>query len=219
MPARSFQATLFRHFPSDLIYHCHLPCFDFGRVGQLMPCAALTVMVPNLHCDMSTSEYMQIIHGTRQPSYGQSSKLNQNITGPLDRDAPDGTDDWLINVVAQDQTQIPGEPNQVGYALLHVLPQDVNDNVPQFDSCCLVGEVSENTGVGGCTGLCLEHCRVEFDFDCEILSSRSNLCEGVAPCCRSWQRSRTLPEKLQRPCHFHTIIPKYLIIAEFRVSV
>jgi len=61
----------------------------------------------------------------------------------LDRDYPDGTDDWLLNVVATDTG--PGGASLRGYGMMHLRLKDVNDNTPVFNSCCIVGEVAENS--------------------------------------------------------------------------
>lgn len=38
--------------------------------------------------------------------------------------------------------------NRIGYAIISVFPEDINDNQPQFDSDSLTGTVEENMETG-----------------------------------------------------------------------
>ena len=68
------------------------------------------------------------------------------MNGPLSRDYPDGHDPWLFNVVANDNNNNPQPLN--GYAQVELSLEDINDNAPLFDTCCLVGYVPEGSGPG-----------------------------------------------------------------------
>ncbi|KAK2150771.1 hypothetical protein LSH36_390g02110 [Paralvinella palmiformis] len=59
----------------------------------------------------------------------------------LDRDYPDGHDRWTITVSAVDTNPVPEVLS--GYGLIIVRPTDINDKVPWFDNCCLLGYVDE----------------------------------------------------------------------------
>ena len=65
------------------------------------------------------------------------------LTGPLERDYPDGYDPWILTVTATDNPT-DGTSATVGYALLKINLDDENDNAPSFDVCCVEGTVIEN---------------------------------------------------------------------------
>lgn len=61
----------------------------------------------------------------------------------LDRDSQPR---WDVNVLAMDE---PGSPtNRIGYAIISVFPDDINDNRPVFDEDSLTGSVYENMDLG-----------------------------------------------------------------------
>ena len=64
----------------------------------------------------------------------------------LNRDYPFGHANWLITVVATDNDGNPA--SQSGYAILNVRPDDINDNAPTFDVCCVIGYIEENMPTG-----------------------------------------------------------------------
>ena len=81
---------------------------------------------------------------------------NVYVTGPLDRDAPNGYDPWTLTVTATDNPT-DGTAPTVGYALLRISLDDKNDNAPSFDVCCVEGTVAEEQSseykMAGCTQL------------------------------------------------------------------
>lgn len=67
------------------------------------------------------------------------------VIRPLDRDAPHGRANYQFTVVAKDE---PSQPWQYGYATVEVLPADINDNRPTFDTSRLQGSVLEHSPPG-----------------------------------------------------------------------
>lgn len=61
----------------------------------------------------------------------------------LDRDSQP---QWDVNVLAYDEPRTP--TNRIGYAIISVFPQDINDNYPVFREESLTGTVQENLGLG-----------------------------------------------------------------------
>ena len=55
---------------------------------------------------------------------------------------------YQFNVIAEDEPDTPG--SLFGYAYVKVLPEDINDNSPVFDSRELVGSVAEHSPAGMC---------------------------------------------------------------------
>lgn len=57
----------------------------------------------------------------------------------LDRDSQP---QWDVNVLASDEPNTP--TNRIGYAIISVFPEDINDNYPVFDEQTLTASVEEN---------------------------------------------------------------------------
>ena len=64
----------------------------------------------------------------------------------LDRDFPRGFSNWQMNVVAADQSGSP--TSKTGYGVVSVRLRDINDNDPEFDTCCMRGAVREGSPRG-----------------------------------------------------------------------
>lgn len=87
-------------------------------------------------------------YGTEPPN--QFFQIDPNtgdifVIRPLDRDAPHGRANYQFTVVAKDE---PSQPWQYGYATVEVLPADINDNRPTFDTSRLQGSVLEHSPPG-----------------------------------------------------------------------
>lgn len=63
---------------------------------------------------------------------------------PLDRDPPLGRSQWKFTVFAQDE----GGKGLVGFADVHVILKDINDNAPHFSQKEYVGNITENSPRG-----------------------------------------------------------------------
>jgi len=64
----------------------------------------------------------------------------------LSRDLPFGFSNWLINVMAADDSGSP--TSKTGYGIISVRLIDVNDHAPVFDTCCLRGALPEGSSPG-----------------------------------------------------------------------
>ncbi|KAL8590527.1 hypothetical protein ACOMHN_010963 [Nucella lapillus] len=113
------------------------------------PKLLLTVLATDRDTDRPNNiTYSLQGYGTEPPN--QYFRINP-ITGdlyvinPLDRDTPNGRSNYQFTVVAKDE---PTQPWQFGYATVEVLPADVNDNKPTFDTTKLKGSVPEHSQPG-----------------------------------------------------------------------
>lgn len=68
----------------------------------------------------------------------------------LDRDRQPS---WDVNVLANDEPYTP--TNRIGYAIISVFPDDINDNAPEFNTASLSGSVDENLNPGEANKFCL----------------------------------------------------------------
>lgn len=75
----------------------------------------------------------------------------------LGRDLPSGFPNWQFNVAANDEAGTP--TSSVGYGLVNLVLQDVNDHSPVFDTCCLNGSVPEGAPAGKIS-MCIPHARL-----------------------------------------------------------
>ena len=88
---------------------------------------------------------------TGQFAQNNTFSINPNtgeiyVNQPLDRDKPWGRQVWSFNVLAYDE---PGSGYSLtGYAVVRVMPGDINDNAPVFDANRLEGRVPEHSRAG-----------------------------------------------------------------------